>query len=157
MDSRERLELARSLALDAMLAVDLQRRRIYDQTPDEAYPARWWADIQFFIVALRRLRLAAEFARRADSELKRAIRDFNATVPDLDRFRNVGEHIDAYAEGRGKDDTVDRHELLEGSLQGPIYRWLDRELNIDSAHGAAQKLWTAVGDAAKRARSSEQV
>ena len=151
MNSKERLEMARGLALDAVLSVDLQKRRVYDETPDPFYAGRWWADVQFLIIALRRLRLAAEFGAKADSSIKRAVKDFRKNIPDLDRFRNVGEHMDHYAAGFGKDQTVDRRQVLEGSLDVPVYRWLDRELNIDHARDEAEKLWIAVSDAAKRA------
>jgi hypothetical protein len=48
-----------------MFTVALQRRRTRSNEPeDEGFVMRWWADLHFFIVALRRLRRAAELASR---------------------------------------------------------------------------------------------
>lgn len=65
------LERARSLANEATFTVALQRRRVRSKEPeDDAFVVRWWADRQLFIVALRRLRRAAEFATCATSAKK---------------------------------------------------------------------------------------
>jgi hypothetical protein len=51
-----------------MFTVALQRRRIRSKEPeDDVFVMRWWADLQFYIVALRRLRRAAELASRVPS------------------------------------------------------------------------------------------
>ena len=59
------MERARSLANEAMFTLALQRRRIRSNGPeDDIFVMRWWADLQFLIVALRRLRRTAELAGR---------------------------------------------------------------------------------------------
>ena len=92
------LERARSLANEAMFTVALQRRRIRtDEPEDDVFVMRWWADLQFFIVALRRLRRAAELASRVEPVkdiVILALHSFDDALPQLAVMRNVGEHIE---------------------------------------------------------------
>lgn len=150
------LERARSLANEAMFTVALQRRRIRSDEPeDDVFVMRWWADLQFFIVALRRLRRAAELAGRVASVKDRlvlALRTFDDALPHLSVMRNVGEHIDDYAVGNPKrrHKHVDRRSLQAGNWDGVTYQWLGESLNIDVAHDAARQLFSAISIAAKR-------
>lgn len=62
-------------------------------------------DIELYLVALRRLRRAAEFAVRyvpGGRALNAASRDFDRCVPYAITLRNVTEHFDDYQVGRGK-------------------------------------------------------
>jgi hypothetical protein len=81
-----------------MHTVALQVRRLATEEPeDETFVLRWWADLQFLIVALRRLRRAAGLAASADDEggrLRAAIERFDRRLPALAVMRNVGEHLD---------------------------------------------------------------
>ncbi len=55
------LERAFSLVNEAMMTIALQRRRVRSSEPeDETFVFRYWADLQFFIIAMRRLRRVAE-------------------------------------------------------------------------------------------------
>ena len=66
------LERARSLATEAISTVALQRRRPRSTEPEDGvFVFRWWADLQFLIVALRRLRRAAQLAARTPALLLR--------------------------------------------------------------------------------------
>lgn len=89
------LERASTLANDAMFSIALQRRRLRSNEPeDDVFVMRWWADLQFFIVALRRLRRAAELARRVPSianSISSALKTFDTALPSLFTMRNVGE------------------------------------------------------------------
>ncbi len=157
------LERARSLANEAMFTVALQRRRIRFREPeDDVFVMRWWADLQFLIVALRRLRRAAELASRVElvkDSLALAVRAFDDALPQLTVMRNVGEHIDDYAldspKRRHKD--VSRQDLQVGTWDGTTYEWLGESLNIDAAHDAAHTLFAAVSSAAKMWRSGVYV
>lgn len=54
---------------------------------------RWWTDLQFMIVALRRLRRAAELATRstpAAHQVRAALAAFDAALPSLKTLRNIG-------------------------------------------------------------------
>ena len=86
---------ARSLAFDARFTVALQRRRIRSREPeDDVFVMRWWADLQFLIVALRRLRRAAELASRVElvkDSLTSAVGTFHDALPQLAVMRNVAE------------------------------------------------------------------
>src|SRR5438105_1232151 len=100
-----------------MHTVALQVRRLSTTEPeDETFVGRWWADLQFLIVALRRLRRAAELALRADSRggsVAAAIEAFDARLPGLLVMRNVGEHIDSYAldDPKRHHSEIDRRQL----------------------------------------------
>ncbi len=97
------LERARRFANKAMWSVALQHRRLRSTEPEDAeFVFRWWVDLQFFIVALRRLRRAGELARRAASVadfVSKTLTTFDRKLPQLALIRNVGEHIDDYAAG----------------------------------------------------------
>lgn len=149
----EILERASSLANEAMHAVALQRRRVRSQEPeDETFLLRTWVDLQFLIVALRRLRQAAVLAQRVPSVADRvsaALKKFDDTLPGLRTMRNVGEHIEDYAMDAGRERHIHRKLLQVGGWDGTTYQWLDLELNVDTAHDAAAGLYMAVRDSAK--------
>jgi len=157
------MERARSFANEAMFTVALQRRRIRSNEPeDNVFVTRWWADLQFFIVALRRLRREAELAGRvtmAKDSMAFALQNFDTALPQLSLLRNVGEHIDDYAvdspKRRHKD--VNRQALQVGSWDGTTYQWLGKSLKIDVAHDAAHTLFAAVSSAAKMWRAGTYV
>jgi hypothetical protein len=116
---------------------------------DETFVFRFWADLQFLIVALRRLRLAVQLATRVPQvrgTLQVALTDFDAALPGLRRMRNVGEHIDDYALDAPKrhHPEVKRGELQSGTWDGTTFVWLGHKLDIDVALDAAGKLFRAV-------------
>jgi hypothetical protein len=145
---RSILQRANSLCNEACLTIALQHRRLRSIEPgDDNFVFRWWADIQFLIVALRRLRRSAEIAvsiLKLSSLLNDALREFDDALPCLAKMRNVGEHVEDYALDRGRDRSVSRSEIQVGSWDGTVYSWLGESLNIDTALSAAQKLLMAV-------------
>ncbi|MGH7864011.1 MAG: hypothetical protein ACREQB_03405 [Candidatus Binataceae bacterium] len=148
------LERARSLCNQACLMVALQHRRVRTAEPeDEIFFFRRFADVQFLIIALRRVRRSAELAKRVpgvSEVLRNAISEFDRTLPGLAKMRNVGEHIDIYAvDGRNRHHPdVVRGQLQVGEWDGTTYPWLGESLNIDAALDAAKKLFEAVKQAA---------
>ncbi|MBI2051395.1 hypothetical protein HYT33_01400 [Candidatus Roizmanbacteria bacterium] len=149
------IERSWSLMNESMRAIDLQRRRLRSGEPEDPdFIFRWWVDLQFLIVALRRLRRSAELATRvstAKSIISDAIEQFDRELPMLQKMRNVGEHIDDYAvdseKRRHKD--VERFSLQVGSFDGTTYEWLGARLNIDEAHLASTHLLGAVRSVVK--------
>lgn len=147
---------ATSLASELMYTVALQVRRLESDEPeDKTFVLRWWADLQFLIVALCRLRRAAELAATADDEnrgVRAALDAFDRRLPALAVMRNVGEHLDAY----GADSptrhrkSIDRRQLQVGTFDERTYRWLldERgqwlELDVDDARDAAEELFSAI-------------
>ena len=54
MNGKERLEMARGLALDAVLSVDNTKSvRVYDELQTRSTPGAGGPDVQFLIIALR--------------------------------------------------------------------------------------------------------
>ena len=148
------LERAKSLCNEACYMVLLQRRRLQTIEPeDEVFVFRWWADLQFLIIALHRLRRWAHLAADVPSvsnDLQVAIREFDNALPDLAKMRNVGEHIDDYAVDHPKKRRhrdVDRRQLQVGKWDGKVFRWLESSPNVDDALKAAEKLLQAVREA----------
>lgn len=131
-------------------AAALQRRRLASSEPeDDEFLFRWWADLQFFIVALSRLRRYAEIALDVSSvrdELQDALATFDCAVPDLRKMRNVGEHGDAYAVNSSKRHmkSIDARQLESGMWNGKTYVWLNGQLDVDAALNAAEELFGAV-------------
>jgi hypothetical protein len=152
------LERAKSLSNRACFTVALQRRRLRSTEPeDNTFIFRWWADLVFLVVALRRLRRAAQLATRisntrAAAAVIAALTDFDATLPGLATMRNVGEHIDDYALNAQKrhHHDVNSGQLQVGSWDGTVFDWLGHQLDIDVALAAAEKLFYAVKLAAEQ-------
>lgn len=150
------LERAKSLCNRACFTVALQRRRLRSAEPeDDIFIFRRWADFEFLIVALRRLRRAAGLAGRPAHlrpVIEAAIAEFDVALPGLATMRNVGEHIDDYA----RDAPQRRHrnvrpgQLQVGSLDESVFEWLGHRLDTDAALAAAEKLFAAVKAAAEQ-------
>jgi hypothetical protein len=144
------LERAISLVNEAMFTVELQRRRVRSTEPeDERFIFRRWADLQFLVVALRRLRRVAPIAAKGQSAaptILSAVKAFEASLPGLATMRNVGEHIDDYALDNPKrhHKQIDSRMLQAGSWDGSTYSWLDGCINVDAAYDAAMDLHRAV-------------
>jgi hypothetical protein len=138
------LHRALTFAFEGLQAADVQLERARQDAPDRPGGAfLWWIDLQFFIVAMRRLRRGAELAMEAEAErnaMRAAISAFDAAVPELRLLRDVGEHIDDYAVGKGFNPSVRWRSLQVGAWDGETLEWLDIKLNAESALAAGRKL-----------------
>lgn len=90
-------ERARRLGNIAIWTAQLQRRRLVTREPEDGeFLFRRWADFQFFIVALTRIRRAAGLATKVPSianDVQKAIKEFDAALPMLKNMRDVAEHL----------------------------------------------------------------
>lgn len=143
---------ARRLANQALWTVDLQRRRLSSEDPeDENFILRRWSDFHFFIVALTRLRRAAELAAKVPAVgegLRSALNTFDAALPHLKRMRDVAEHVDDYALDGGKDRSISRKTLEVASSDGDKWQWLGFELDAGTALSASVALFAAISQCA---------
>jgi hypothetical protein len=93
-------ERACRLANVAVWTAALQRRRLTaDEPEDEEFLFRRWADFQFFIITLTRVRRVASLAAKIpmiSDDIHKAIRIFDAKLPMPKNMRDVAEHIDDY-------------------------------------------------------------
>jgi hypothetical protein len=139
---------AASLANEAVFAIALQCRRLRSTEPEDAeFVMRWWADAQFLVVMLRRLRRTAELAMkvpRAREEVEQALSEFDRSVPAVRKMRDVGEHIDEYALDQGRNKSVSRRALQVGSWDGTTLTWLGDSLTADEALASAEALVAAI-------------
>ena len=154
--SQATYERARRLANVACFTVALQRRRLMTSEPDDReFRFRRWADFQFLIVALARLRRAAVLAAKVPEirvPIGTAIKAFDASMPDLKIMRDVAEHIDEYAtdEGRksakpGRNSSGVRRQALEVACVGKRHvQWLGCSLDTEQAVRASEALFKAI-------------
>ena len=141
-------ERARRLANQALWTIDIQRRRLNSVEPeDEKFVLRKWSDFHFLIVALTRLRRAAELAAKVPSiraNMRNALKTFDTALPHLKKMRDVAEHIDDYAVDSGKDKDINRKSLEIGSCDGETWSWLGFGLNVDETLSASVTLFEAL-------------
>jgi len=143
---------ARRLANVSLWAIELQCRRLRSTEPeDDTFVFRKWADFDFLIVALTRLRRAAKLAAKLpeiQSELVPAIKDFDSGLPHLKKMRDVAEHIDDYAVDKGRETSVQRYGLEVSSLyddeEGIALEWLGHALNSDMALTKSRNLFAVI-------------
>jgi hypothetical protein len=142
-------ERARNLASEAMYMVELQRRRAKgSEREDAVFVTRWWVDLQFFVIALYRLRRAAYLAEKVPSvrgAIQAAGARFDKRLPTLKTMRDVTEHFDEYAIDTGHNKAVSRQELQVGTWDGTVWRWGQiGHLDVDDAFDAAGDLYKAI-------------
>jgi hypothetical protein len=131
-------ERARRFANRAMWTVALQRRRLKtDEPEDHQFIFRRWADFQFLIIVLWRLRRATELAAKVPA-LKRAMKEaqknFDAAVPALKTMRDIAEHFDEHAMDKGHySSSISRRSLEVAVIGDSVFQWLGHELNVDAA------------------------
>lgn len=140
---------------ESMYTVALQRRRLKTTEPeDREFVMRQWADWEFFIMALWRLRRRAMIATRSRASARDAITEFDRDVLGLKPLRDVCEHIDDYA-----IDAATRHVKSIGRRELQVGSWSDTTLSwaigagstgaavtvdADRALAAAEQLLTAI-------------
>ena len=148
--SEATVERAVRIANIEMLTVELQRRRLRSSEPEDGeFTFRWWADLQFLIIALWRLRRAVRIAQRIPklgAAIRPAIEQFDRVLPGLKAMRDIGEHIDEYAvDATGRHRPENNRQMLEvGTRDGTTYTCLHERLNIEDAHSAAEALFAAL-------------
>jgi hypothetical protein len=78
--------------------------------------------------------------------LSPALKEFDASLPDLKRMRDVAEHIDDYAIDQGRQRDVARQSLEVSFMddEGPTLEWLGSSLNAQEALHASQRLFEAL-------------
>lgn len=147
-------ERVRRLANIAVWIAQLQRRRLSTNEPEDGeFLFRRWADFQFLIVALTRVRRTAVLAGKAPSiarEMQNAVKEFDAALPMLKNMRDVAELFDDYAVDRGRINGLRRQALEVGVIGPNQFQWLGYEINADTALKATQRLFRKI----KQARAS---
>ena len=146
--------LSRALvfAMDGLRAAELQLERAREVGPPGTR-THWEIDLQFFIVAMRRLRRGVEIGKWAESHrgvLQDALVVFDATLPNLAMLRNVGEHLDEYAVGAGNHSSVTWRHVQVTSWNDPVVEWLGLKLDAEDALSAGHALIGALVDCHNR-------
>jgi hypothetical protein len=143
-------ERARRLANVAIWSIELQCRRLEAVEPEDAeFVLRKWADFDFLIVALTRLRRATALAAKIPqlrASLEEALEQFDKALPDLKKMRDVAEHVDDYAADQGRQKAVARQSLEVSTMEadGPTLSWLQASLNAWEAAQASRALFAAL-------------
>ncbi len=137
----------------AMWSIELQCRRLETVEPEDAkFVLRKWADFDFLIVALTRLRRATGLAAQIPQlqpSLSTALVQFDKALPDLKKMRDVAEHVDDYAVDQGRHRAVSRKSLEVSTMEadGPTLCWLQARLNVREASLASRALFAALKEA----------
>jgi hypothetical protein len=84
------------------------------------------------------------------NEIRSALREFDAAVPDLKKLRDVAEHFGDYALDRAHAVGVNRRQLEVAFIGDTKLNWLDEELDADVAFDAGRHLFEAI----KRAQAT---
>lgn len=148
-------ERARRLANIAVWSVQLQCRRLQSAEPEDAtFVFRKWADFDFLIVALTRLRRAASLAAgipELQASLLAAIEQINRALPGIKDARDVAEHVDEYAIDQGRKKSVARQSLETSTMEedGPTRHWIGTRTNAREALAASQALFLAITEASR--------
>ena len=116
---------------------------------DSEFQLRRWADFDFLIVALTRLRRAANIAKKVQQispQISAAVSAFDSALPHLKRLRDIAEHIDEYAVDapRRHDQSIIRQHLEVGELHEETFVWLRHTLSITDAPTASKDLFQAI-------------
>lgn len=153
LDEHAIYERARRLANVAVWTIHLQNRRIdSDEPEDQDFVLRRFADIDFFVTAMWRLRRAAELASKVEAisaNIKAALEEFDKATPQLRTIRNTAEHIDDYALDQGRDKSVSRKSLEVGGCNGSILSIYGCNLDRATVLHASDKLFKRIRDAEK--------
>jgi hypothetical protein len=104
-----------------MWSIELQCRRLEAVEREDAdFVLRRWADFDFLIVALTRLRRATGLAAKIPqlrASLDAALEQFDKALPGLKKMRDVTEHVDDYALDRGRQKAVGRQALEVSTMK----------------------------------------
>jgi hypothetical protein len=143
-------ERARRLANVLAWTISLQCRRIRSSEPEDGkFLLRRWADYEFLINALSRLRKVAVLASKVPvikANIEQALVEFDEILPDLVTMRNTLEHMDEYALDLGRNTTVSRKALEVGSFGYEQLEWLGCTLKTEDAMKATDLLFKAIVD-----------
>jgi len=144
-------EDARSEANIAVWAIQLQIQRLRS-TQDEisGFALQPVVDFHFLVTALTRLRKMADLVSKF-SNISEAIKQFDKTLPDLKKIRNVMEHLDDYRLGEGRNKKVRINALRTIALDTKRIQWLDYEIKTDEALQISDFLFQAIKDNAPEA------
>jgi hypothetical protein len=137
---------------------ELGAKMSWFEPEDGNFVLRRWADFDFLIVALTRLRQAARLAAKVpqlQASLDTALVQFDEALPNLKKMRDVAEHIDDYALDEGRQKAVARQSLEVSTMEadGPTLCWLQARLNARDASQASRALFTAVKEASQLFRA----
>ena len=144
------MERAFSYCNESIKTISLQCRRLKTSEPEDAqFLFRKWVDLRFLILSLDRLDRSVKLARKIqphDPKIDRALSKFDKSIPFLKKFRDTGEHFDAYSMDSGKDPSIDRTQLQVGSWNGSVWEWLGETLDVVDAEKAAIELFISMRD-----------
>ena len=128
-----------------MWTISLQYRRIQSAEPEDGnFVFRIWADFDFLIVALIRLRRVVKLAAKIpeiNPEITKALGEFDSALPNLKTMRDVAEHIDDYAVDSGWKEDISRKMLEVSKIKGTELEWLNYKLDAREALKSSEKLF----------------
>jgi len=145
---------ARRLANILVWTIDLQVHRLKsEESKDKEFVFRRWADFEFLVIALIRLRKIANLIvkeiKTTKDIIEPAIKEFDKNLPNLKKVRDVTLHIDDYAMDNGRLDDVSRYELEVGEFGDEEWNWLGCKINSSKAYSVSLQLFRAIQNSEK--------
>jgi hypothetical protein len=150
------------LASNSIFAIRLQLTRLHTSrivaTSDDVDDTimQRWADSEFLIIALWRLRTIARITASIGSvrdNMTAAIEKFDQQLPDLQMMRHVSQHLDDYAIDHptrrrqrkpGSQALIGRRLLEVAGFENDEFHWLRGRLNFADAETAANALYSEI-------------
>jgi hypothetical protein len=142
------LEMTKFALTQAMWGVAMQHERAHTTTQDDerfgGLGFRQEIDLQFLLIALRRLRRMAGRVNKLapDDALRKELGSFDGGLPTLKTMRDVDEHLDEYIVGDGQRKEDIELASLGVSLRAEgVLEWAGLKLDLDDALVRAERLY----------------
>ena len=140
-----------------VFAVELQISRVREERVDvEPFVMRPFVDLEFLLVALTRLRRAANVINLfpyTETKLSQAIEKFDKRLSGLKQLRNITEHYDEYLlkidRGKNIDLKTIRSGYMTKCMSYDSVEWMDFRLDLDECLAAAKELYISMKSARK--------
>ena len=145
------------VANNFVFAVVMQISRVREERADvEPFVMRPFVDLEFLLVALTRLRRAANVINLfpyTETKLSQAMEKYDKRLSGLKQLRNITEHYDDYLLKKGKDKNIDlktiRSGLMTKCMSYDSVEWMDFRLDLDECLAAAEELYISMSAARK--------
>ena len=136
------------VANNFVFSVAMQISRIREKRADvEPFVMRRFVDLEFLVVALTRLRRAANVINLfpyTETKLSQAMEKYDKRLSGLKQLRNITEHYDDYLLKKCRNKKIDLKAIRSGYMTKCIsydsVEWMDFRLDLDECLAAAEEL-----------------
>ena len=138
-------------------AVVMQISRVREERADvEPFVMRSFVDLEFLLVALTRLRRAANVINSfpyTETKLSQAMEKYDRRLSGLKQLRNITEHYDDYLLKKDRGKIINLKLIRSGymtkCMSYDCVEWMDFKLDLDECQAASEELYTSMKAARK--------